>query len=631
METMNVYKTHQAWGNIFTWRLTDLGITTSCKVNSLIVGTPQFGMWGIKAFKTVDSTGAIDLDGNTATTNDQYFVRKIHTGAELRNETVDRMWVDLNWNPNSSRTGNQVHVGAWMGKLHVSWTTQWDESYIWFHASDMSGVNSQEMVQIRNTVINSATGQANPGYWDIGYMVDNQTWADVLAKAKTQNWNWINDKANEWNWLWFGTDQNYNVDVISGNSVSTAGVDLKYEFAGLSLFNNTQQTHYFMPKSVENVSFVTPGEAFGNFASSGSMVLPLDSIVNFGVVYKDVNGTIFPYSTQRSMWGWWDSPIHGSDFNSPDFNTRPTISSVDQLSFMVHFGGTQTAGSAQYNTASMKIDQLVGNWNLDPNVIDGRVENSSGVMVPISGNHVLDNRSLAINYYVTASTSMGWNLKDGSGTSIDNKNVTQSSQFDLSSQLAGLKFASVKLGSTYDLAKPATSTDDIRTFNVTSQTTSIQNFQSSYQSNAGKSSTGFDISSSMYFLTQEFPKWDGYQIYNDPEVSVLVSKGVEYQPISQPTTQPTPQPTIQPTSQPTAQPTAQPSSPQASTPTPRPQQPTQPTQTPRATPTPTQASNTPQPNITQPPQIPTTMILIGIGAAIGIAAGSLMLVRKKKK
>ena len=177
-------------------------------------------------------------------------------------------------------------------------------------------------------------------------MVNNQTWADVLAKAKTQNWNWINDKANEWNWLWFGTDQNYNVDVMSGNSVSTAGVDLKYEFAGLSLFNNTQQTHYFMPTSVENISFVTPGEAFGNFAPSGNMVLPLDSIVTFGVVYKDVNGTIFPYSNQRSMWGWWDSPIYGSDFNSPDFNTRPTISSVDQLSFMVHFGGTQTAGSA---------------------------------------------------------------------------------------------------------------------------------------------------------------------------------------------------------------------------------------------------------------------------------------------
>jgi hypothetical protein len=91
------------------------------------------------------------------------------------------------------------------------------------------------------------------------------------------------------------------------------------------------------------------------------MTVPLDATVDFGVAYKDVNGTLFPYSDQRSMWGWWDKPIFGSDFNSPDFNKRPTDSSVDELSFMVHFGGNQTAGSTQYNNASMKIDQQVGN------------------------------------------------------------------------------------------------------------------------------------------------------------------------------------------------------------------------------------------------------------------------------
>ena len=42
------------------------------------------------------------------------------------------------------------------------------------------------------------------------------------------------------------------------------GVDLKYEFAGLNLLNGTTQTHYFMPKSVGNITFVTPGQAFGN-------------------------------------------------------------------------------------------------------------------------------------------------------------------------------------------------------------------------------------------------------------------------------------------------------------------------------------------------------------------------------
>ncbi len=632
MDTMNVYKTHQAWGNIFTWKLTDLGISTSCQVNNLIVGTPQFGMWGIKAYKTVGTTGAIDLNGDLSSTNDQYYVRKIHSGSDLRNQTVDRMFVDITWNPDSTKAGNQVHVSAWMGKLHESWTSQWDEQYLWYHASDMSPVSSQEMTQIQNTVINNASGLANPGYWDIAYMVQNQSWSDILQKAKTNNWDWINGNTNQWNWLWFGTDQNYNVDILSANGTSTAGVDLKYEFAGLSLFNDTQQTHYFMPTSVGNVNFVSPGQAFGNTDPSGSMVLPLNTNINFGVTYQNVNGTLFPYSSQRSMWGWWDSPIYGSDFNSPNFNDKPTNSSVDQLSFLVHFGANQTSDASQYNTASMKIDQRVGNWNVDPNVIDGRRQNSSGVMVPLSGNDVLTNRSMAINYYVTASTSMGWNIKTDNGTNVNNNGVTQSSQFNVASQASDLTFASIKLGSTYDLAKPTTETDQIRTFNVTSQTTSIQNFQSSFQSDAGKSSTGFDISSSMYFLTQGFPKWDGYPIYNDPQVSVLVSKGTNYQPPQQsPPPSSNPSPTPQSSQQKSGQQSNNQNSGPASTNKPNPQPYQTPSQTPNGTPNPQQNNKTPQPNTTASMQIPTLLIAIGIGAAIAVAAGSVMLVRKKKK
>ena len=626
---MSIYKTHESSGNIYTWKLTDLGIPTTSQINCLIVGTPQFGMWGIKAYKTVDSTGAVDLDGDTTNTADQYFVRKIHSGSDSQNQTIKRMQVDITWNPNASRLGDEIHLNAWMGQLQVSWSSQWSESYEWYHASDMTGVSSQEMAQIKNIIVNNATGQPNPGYWDIAYMVKNQTWADVLAQAVANNWDWIKSNTNEWNWLWFGTDQNYNVNVLSGNTTSTAGVDLRYEFAGLNLLNGTQQTHYFMPKTVGNVTFVTPGQDFGNLNPSGSMVLPLDSNINFGVAYNQVNGTLFPYSDQRSMWGWWDSAIFGSDFNSPNLMNKPTTSSIDQLAFTVHFAGNQTSGS-QDNTASMKIDQRIGNWNLSPDVVDGREQNSSGVMVPLMGNDVLANRSLAINYYVTASTSIGWSVKDASGSNVNNNGVTQSSQFNVGSQLSGIAFASIKLGSNYDWGKPTTPTDDMRTFNVTSQTTSIQNFQSSYQSNAGKSSTGFDISSLMYFLTQGFPKWDGYSIYNDPEVSILVSKGTDQpsvQPTPTPTTQPTAPPTSQPTSQPTNQPTPKPSATPSATNNPNPP----PSPTPQSTASPTPQQQTPQPTVSPPMQLSSTLIAVGIGAGIVVAIGSLLLVRAKRK
>jgi hypothetical protein len=470
----------------------------------------------------------------------------------------------------------------------------------------------------------------------MAHVVKNQTWEDVLSQAAANHWDWINSNTNEWNWLWFGTDQNYNIDVQSDYGIQTAGVNLKYEFAGLNVLNGTQQTHYFMPKTVGKVNFVTPGQAFGNTATSGNMVLPLDSKIDFGVKYDDVNGTLFPYNSQRSMWGWWDSPIYGSDFNSPNFMNKPTATSIKQMEFMVHFVGTQSQSTSQYNSASMKIDQRIGEWTLPTDVVDGRTQESNNVTIPLVGNEVLANRSLAINYYVTASTSQGWNVKDDKGSNINNNGVTNSSQFDLASQLSNVNFASVKLGSIYDLGKPTTETDQIRTFNVTSQTTSIQNFQSSYLSGSGKSSTGFDISSSMYFLTQGFPRWDGYSIYNDPEVTTMLSKGTTADP-----TQPTPPPT-QPTPTPTTQPNngnnnngnnggSSNSGSNSGTgsgngnakPAPSP------TQTPQETTTPKPVDITPNPT-SSPTEMPTSLILIGACAGIGIAIGSLMLVRTKK-
>jgi hypothetical protein len=638
MDSMNIYKTHTSWGNTYKWMLTDMAISTSSKINCLIVGTPQYGMWGIKAYKTVETTGALDLDGDPTTVSDQYFVRKIHTGLDSQTQTTQRMMVNTDWNPDATKIGDDVKLNAWMGQLKISWTNQWNESYVWYRASDLKCVSNQEMNQITNVIINNATQKPNPGYWDLAYMVRNQTWQDILAQAQANNWDWINSNTNEWNWLWFGTDQNYNVNVQNGNTTNTAGVDLKYEFAGLNLLNGTDQTHYFMPKTVGNVSFVTPGQAYGNMATSGNMTLALGQKIDFGVAYDNVNGTLFPYSTDRSMWGWWDQPIYGSDFNAPNLMNKPTTASIDQLAFTVHFAANQT--DSQYNAASMKIDQRIGDWSLPSDIVDGRAQNSSGVMVPLVGNQVLQDRSLSVNYYVTASTSLGWDVKNDQGTSISNNGVTNSSQFNLASQAANINFASVKLGSTYDWSKPTTSNDEIRTFNVTSQTTSIQNFQSSYQSGAGKSSTGFDISSSMYFLTQGFPHWDGYAIYNDPEVSVMLSKGTTPQATQQPSgnngnnggsnTQGTgssggsgTQGTgssggsgTQNTGTSNNNPTTKPSG--NNNPTPQPKE---------TKPTPTISQ--PTPNQTQPPAIPTVLILVGICVGLGIAGGAITLVRKK--
>jgi len=274
----------------------------------------------------------------------------------------------------------------------------------------------------------------------------------------------------------------------------------------------------------------------------------------------------------------------------------------------------------------MKIDQRVGNWNLDPKVIDGREQNSSGVMVPLKGDEVLANRSMALNYYVTASSTMSWGVKDEKGTAIGNNNVTESSSFDIGSQLTNVNFATVKIGSTYDLSKPTTPTDMIRTFNVTSKTSPLENFQASYQSDSGKSSAGFDISSSMYFLTTGFPSWDGYGIYNDPEVSLQVSKGGDVQ------TPPAPGPSPNPTPQPNTDTTTNNNNSNDNTNT-------QPSETPQTTkpddsapdqPPTTPPNETPD-KPTSTPGFDMTLVIVGIAVGAAVAVGAFLAVRAKKK
>lgn len=538
LDEMNIYKKHTTWGEIYCWMLTDLQVTSVRSIGDIVVGTPEWGMWGIRAFTTVPETGAVDLDGDLTTTSDQYFVRRLHYGSDMSNRTEDRMFVELVWDPNASMIGDEIHIGAWMGKVHTEWSFTWNETYIWYYASNASVVSSATMQQINATLVDSETGLPNPGYWDIAHMAKNETWADLLAEAQKEGWDWIKDNKHEWDWVWFGTQQDYVTAWSDTNGTRTAGIGLRYEFAGLSLHNGTEQTHFFVPENVSAIRFVSPGEDFGNMNATGEMVLPLGEAVTFGVTYENVTGTLFPYKEDRSMWGWWDGVVYGEDFGTPNFMYKPTETMVDEMAFAVHFSANTTEGYETNNIASMKIDQRIGDWEMEPYVIDGRTQDVNNVSTYLTGNDVFLNRSLAVNYYVTAFTDMSWDVMDDKGQRLDNSNVTESSRFDIAATLANASFATVKLGSTYDWYKPVAVNDTIRTFNVTSKTTPIGSFEASFKSEAGKSSTGFEISAMMYFLTVGFPRWDGYAVYNDPEVSLFLSKGFPVQPEAPPGPEP---------------------------------------------------------------------------------------------
>jgi hypothetical protein len=570
--------------------------------NPLIIGYSTTS--GIQAYAIIPETGALDLDGDPLTTYDQYAVLELHSETNVIKQSFDRMLVNVTWEPNSTKSNDEIKLNSWMGRLGITWTTEWNNSYIWYHISDMKNVNSTEMNDIVNMVIDNRTGKVNVGFAGIAYVVQNQTWSDILAQAQANNWNWIKSNTYQWSWLWFGTDQKYNANAISNNQTPNS-IDLKYEFAGLSVLNYTTQTNYFIPNSVGNLTYITPGADFGNLNETGTLTLPLNATINFGIKYENVTGTLFPWLKQVALWDWWTSPNFGQDF-TPITNLayQPTACSVDQLSFMVHFAGNQTPSSSSFNTASIKIDQFVGNWSLKSDVVDGRQQIINGISVPISGNDVLTNRSLAANYYVTAITPTGWIVKNSNDVTVENSEACQSSLFKIMLENGLVNFATVQLGSTYDWGKPITQGDSTRKLDVTSQTFPFSNFKSSYQSESGNSATGFNITSSMFFLSQIYPSWDGYSIDNDPELTLLSSKGLDISsnPSPTPTTTPTsanPTPTSSPSSSPTPtlSPTATPSTLPTSNPTQNPNPTTQPIETTSPTTHPTNLIPTPTPAI----------------------------------
>ena len=76
----------------------------------------------------------------------------------------------------------------------------------------------------------------------------------------------------------------------------------------------------FLPIDVESVSFVTPGESWGNTSSTGDAYRAVDETIAFGVTFSNVTGVVFPFGNY-SYWDWYAGQLTGSDF--ANFDERP--------------------------------------------------------------------------------------------------------------------------------------------------------------------------------------------------------------------------------------------------------------------------------------------------------------------
>ena len=476
-----------------------------------IIGNPQWGMWGIQAWTINEANGALDLDGNLETTDDQYYILEEYSSTDSWTHNWNTLDIGIIWDPNRTQYGDEINVHSWLGLNTFTWSYEWNETFYWYHASDMTPLNATEMQRINDTLFR-ADGDPQPGYWDIAWMFKNVTWQDILQQAQENGWDWISSNTQTWTWMAFGIDQNYGTSYKDGDVDHWLGINLHYEFSGLMLWkdmnndslmdvdlNNppsSELTHFFIPDSVGNVSFVTPGMLYGDLNTTGHLELNLTDEVTWGVSFMDVNGTVYPFSSY-GYWDWYDGVIAGSDLRT--FDERPSKISIDEISFLVHFQGHLNLTDSLNNYATIKVDNYVGNWDVDM----------------LGGRSNLVNRSLALNYF--ADVNMNDFAFKANGTMTGQDMVVGSDVFSM--ETANAKFAEMIMGGvTYDWGKNTTAPYD-----VVSYTTPAGTFRTAYQSESGQSATSWSITSTQFYVSIGFLHWDGYSVFQDPVFVAYVS------------------------------------------------------------------------------------------------------------
>ena len=520
---------------------------------NLIFGTPNENMWDFRVFTTT-SEGALDLDGDLSTTHDQYYIYRTYESQDSFSHTREIMEVEIYYDPITSVYGNEMNMFCSMGINYMNWTYEWSEKYTWYKADGTFSVVSQAEMDNITSLILDENDYGRPGYWELERMAKNRTWADVILEAEKYNWNWILDNSHEWTWIEFNIDQNYWADFYADNSsleIRSAFVTNRFEYAGMMLYmddnnngfmdigSNSEITHYFVPSNVENVTFIEPNvlgaddqfqETREFWGPEGPETRTVDvysfigvADLDWGIKFSGVNGTIYPFSNNQmiSMWDWYDGVMDGSDFR--DFADRPTLVTIDKLEFIVHFDGADTTTALNYNP-TIKIDQRVGDWT--PHCIGG-----------ISN---LENYSMSLTYYtLSGRASQGFNdefngepnpetsqepldeggvkVLDENNQTVNNDNQTISESFSMVIDDANSVFAKTEYGSSYDWKF-----NKSMSLNVAVFTTPISTFSGAFMSGNSKSVCSFGFEAELYFMSVGFPKWDGYEVYNDPTFTAYV-------------------------------------------------------------------------------------------------------------
>ncbi|MFW9849622.1 MAG: hypothetical protein ACFFF4_10785 [Candidatus Thorarchaeota archaeon] len=497
----NVLKQRTTWGFDLIYGPQPIESAVYKNYEYIMIGIPSWGLWGVREFVVNPENGALDLDGDLETIDDQYYVYEVFTSTDTKKRSWDMMEVNLIWDPNGTIYGDEMNLRSWMGLNTFNWTYDWSRTYYWYHADTVELLTPSELDTVNSTILTD-DGRPRPGYWEVADLVKNETYADYLAEAKREGWDWVESNTESWTWISFGMTQDYGIDYENETVTNWIDINMHYEFCGFLLWNDTRPedhlmqvnlvnpgsaelTHYFMPDDVGEVEFLTPGPG-----EIGNMHVALDAKVIWGVTFLDINGTTYPY-TSSGYWGWYEGIRTKNDMRT--FDQKPVKVNIDEVEFKVNFQGHITdAEENPNNQVDIKIDNYVGNWNT----------------TLLGGRKVLNNRSLALNYLADVTVAEYAFLADGTPTSGSSSLSAEYFQFETEQT----RFAEMIMGgTTYDWSR-----DKSASYDVVSQTTPIGTFETAFESDAGISATPWNFTESMFYVTVGFDRWDGFGVYQDP-------------------------------------------------------------------------------------------------------------------
>ncbi|MFX1484680.1 MAG: hypothetical protein ACFFCP_16005, partial [Promethearchaeota archaeon] len=461
----------------------------------------------------VTSSGAIDLDGNVFTTDDQYFIKRTGFWHDWGNQSVKAMQVGVGFDPSPGRPGDEFISGNWMGTLQLEMEFEANETFYWYH-SDMSPVDQSELDNIRGLLwADSSANLAVPEYKYVAWMTENRT-IDLSGVTGLDSNRWTNT------WFFWGTQQSFLVSVSDSSRVAA---HFRAQYAGLLIFNDDplgaspaapdfyfedgqlvtdEVTHLILIDSIGSIEFRQP---FGATNGTGSVVVSPDTEVSFGVSIYDVNVTIYPLQIEHSRgirgpWAFRESYEGALDLNKNDFDYAISHATVDEMAFDISFNidlvTYDPLNSAKWNhVVSFKVDQKIGDFTLDS-----------------FDQSVLNDRSLAVNFFGVLGTTGRTQRTAGDRPLTDtNAESTSAEYYQFGS--ADSPFANVTMG-----GLPYTWGGDnyATVYTSGSSTVPIGAFSAMYQSTSGQSVTDWTVDASMQFMTSGYEHWGGHDVVCDP-------------------------------------------------------------------------------------------------------------------